>query len=220
MGRAVVICDFDGTVTETDNIISIMKKFAPKEWERLKDLVLSQKLSIQEGVGSMFSLLPSHLREDIVGFLKQTVVIRKGFPEFTEYCRSNDIPLYIVSGGLDFFVEPLLKGYVRQAEIYCNKADFKGNAIKINWPHSCDQYCDKDCGCCKPSIIRKLVEHDDKVVVIGDSITDLEAAKIADIVFARGFLAEKCSSLGIPYHEFNTFTECLELLSELKEVEV
>ena len=32
MRKPLIICDFDGTITTNDNIISIMKQFAPEEW--------------------------------------------------------------------------------------------------------------------------------------------------------------------------------------------
>ena len=38
----LIICDFDGTVTMNDNIVSMMKEFAPPEWLELKDGVLSK----------------------------------------------------------------------------------------------------------------------------------------------------------------------------------
>ena len=60
-----IFCDFDGTITNSDNIIAIMKQFAPPEWESIKDDVLAQRVSIQEGVGQMFALLPVELKEDI-----------------------------------------------------------------------------------------------------------------------------------------------------------
>ena len=51
-------------------------------------------------------------------------------------------------------------------------------------------------------------------IIIGDSITDLEAAKMADLVIARDFLIEKCEELGIPYVPFETFTDVTKLLKE------
>ena len=41
-----------------------------------------------------------------------------------------------------------------------------------------NQCTSQGCGCCKPSIIRTLLDQDAVSVVIGDSITDLEAAKL------------------------------------------
>lgn len=55
--KPIIFCDFDGTITNSDNIIAIMKKFAPPGWEELKDGVLKQKISISTGVGKMFSCL-------------------------------------------------------------------------------------------------------------------------------------------------------------------
>ena len=63
MTKLKIFCDFDGTITTTDNIISLMKKFAPPEWNSVKDSILAQEISIKQGVGELFRLLPSSLRE-------------------------------------------------------------------------------------------------------------------------------------------------------------
>ncbi|WP_433749168.1 2-hydroxy-3-keto-5-methylthiopentenyl-1-phosphate phosphatase [Falsibacillus pallidus] len=220
MSRTIVFCDFDGTVTENDNIISIMKKFAPDEWIGLKDAVLAQEISIQEGVGKMFSLLPSHLKQDIISYLEQSVQIRTGFQEFLQFCSERDIPVYIVSGGMDFFVHPLLKEFDSISGIYCNQADFDRERIRIDWPHTCGDECSGECGCCKPTIINQLSTEEDFKIVIGDSITDLKAALAADFVIARDFLAEKCEEHAIPHETFDTFHDCASILSKLEGVGV
>ncbi|MCA1319261.1 2-hydroxy-3-keto-5-methylthiopentenyl-1-phosphate phosphatase [Bacillus tianshenii] len=211
-GRPMIFCDFDGTVTDSDNIIAIMKKYAPSEWNELKDRVLSQEISIREGVGKMFSLLPSSQKEEISTYILENAVIRKGFREFVEYTDNQQIPLYIVSGGIDFFVKPLLRGIVPDARIYCNESDFSEESIKINWPHSCDEECQNECGCCKPSVIRKLADKETYKIVIGDSITDLQAAKMADKVIARDFLVEKCEQESITYEIFEDFFDVIRIL--------
>lgn len=216
MKHPIIFCDFDGTVTKKDNIISIMKQFAPPEWERWKDGVLSQSVSIQEGVGRMFALLPSSLRQEIVNFVLETAEIREGFGEFVQYTKSRNIPLYIVSGGIDFFVEPMLKPFGAIKGLYCNEADFSGETIHIRWPHGCDEECpSQNCGCCKPTIIRAMADPAAHTVVIGDSVTDFEAAKIADSVMARDYLSEKCTELSIPFQPFETFYDCIEILEKL-----
>ncbi|HZG73059.1 MAG TPA: 2-hydroxy-3-keto-5-methylthiopentenyl-1-phosphate phosphatase [Chondromyces sp.] len=215
MKKPIVFCDFDGTVTEKDNIINIMKQFAPPEWVKLKDGVLSQEISIQEGVGQMFQLLPSEKKEEIVEFVLGEAKIREGFKEFVAFTREHEIPLYIVSGGIDFFVEPLLKPYGPFEEIYCNKADFSGERIHIDWPYTCDEECgNQNCGCCKPSIMRKLTDNSYERIVIGDSITDLQAAKLADFVLARDLLLEKCKEMNLEHRPFTTFYDCINELEK------
>jgi len=212
--RPIIFCDFDGTITETDNIISLMKSFAPPEWEPIKDGILNQSLSIKEGVSKLFSLIPSSQKEEMIQYLLDTAIIRKGFKEFVEYTKEHEIPLYIVSGGIDFFVHPLLKDYGPFNGIYCNEANFNDSTIAIHWPHPCDDHCEsKGCGCCKPSILRMLsLTEDTEVIVIGDSVTDIEMAKLGDTVIARDYLAHTCEEKGIPYHPFESFHDCMDVI--------
>ena len=212
--QPMIFCDFDGTVTDSDNIIAIMKKYAPPEWNELKDKVLSQEISIREGVGKMFSLLPSSQKKELTAFILEHAALRKGFHEFVEYTTDQQIPLYIVSGGIDFFVEPLLEGLVPANHIYCNGSDFSDEFIEINWPHSCDEECKNDCGCCKPSVMRKLADKGAYKIVVGDSITDLQAAKMADCVIARDFLIEKCEEDSIAYEAFEDFFDVIKILKK------
>lgn len=218
MNKPVIFCDFDGTITNSDNIIAVMKKYAPPEWEAIKDDILGQKVSIQDGVGKLFSLLPSTSKDMIIQYLMKNAVIREGFKEFVAFTKENDITLYIVSGGIDFFVYPLLECLVEPEQIYCNGSDFSGETINILWPQACDDDCQNGCGCCKPSLIRKLAGPDDYKIVIGDSITDLQAAKLADEVIARDFLLEKCQELDLPHTPFTTFYDVIDVITKRLEV--
>jgi 2-hydroxy-3-keto-5-methylthiopentenyl-1-phosphate phosphatase len=215
MKKPIIFCDFDGTITNSDNIIAIMKQFAPPEWEAIKDDILAQRVSIQEGVGRMFALLPSRWKERITDFVLKNAVVRDGFSEFVAYTKQNDIPLYIVSGGIDFFVYPLLEGLVEKEQIFCNGSDFSRDTIKILWPHSCDEFCNNQCGCCKPSLLRKLGKNEQFKIVIGDSITDLQAAKLADHVIACDFLLEKCKELGLVHTPFSTFFDVIDFIKKM-----
>jgi len=216
--QLVLFCDFDGTITENDNIIAIMKQFAPPEWEGLKDDILAERISVQEGVGKMFSLLPSTLKDRIVDFLLGTARLREGFREFVAWTNEQGIPLYIVSGGIDFFVHPMLDGLIDKEHIFCNGSDFSGETIRITWPHACDNECQNGCGCCKPSLLRKLTRPNGYHVVIGDSITDLAAAKQADYVLARDFLLKKCQELDLPHAPFATFFDVMDHLQRMEVI--
>ncbi|MCC5802542.1 2-hydroxy-3-keto-5-methylthiopentenyl-1-phosphate phosphatase [Rossellomorea vietnamensis] len=215
MSLPVIFCDFDGTITETDNIISLMKAFAPPEWEPVKEDILSQSISIKEGVSKLFSLIPSSKKDEMIQYLMETAVIREGFKEFVDYTKVNEIPLYIVSGGIDFFVHPLLKEFGPFKAVYCNEAIFNDSNITIHWPYTCDVHCEnKGCGCCKPSILRALSLEDHEVIVIGDSVTDIEMAKLGDTVLARDYLARTCEEKEIPYHPFETFHDCIKVIEK------
>ncbi|MEY8347579.1 2-hydroxy-3-keto-5-methylthiopentenyl-1-phosphate phosphatase [Bacillus cereus] len=213
-----IFCDFDGTITNNDNIVSIMENFAPPKAEEIKRRILSQDLSIQDGVSQLFKLLPTTLHDNIIKFLKETANIRAGFQEFIQFINENNISFYVISGGMDFFVYPLLQELVPKQHIYCNTTDFSGKNIEVKWPHPCDEHCNYNCGLCKSTLIRNLSSRDDFHIVIGDSITDLQAAKLADKVFARDFLITKCQEHQIPYTAFETFYDIQAEVKQLLEV--
>lgn len=216
--RPVLFCDFDGTITSNDNIIEIMKKFAPPAWEQIKDRILAQSISIQEGVGRMFSLLPVTLKDEVVRYVMEHAAIRDGFSEFIQFTKAQELPLYIVSGGIDFFVYPKLAPFGLDGRIYCNGSDFTGETIHITWPHPCDEHCESgDCGCCKTTIMRGF-DDSDFHITIGDSITDLRAAKQADYVFARDYLKQKCEEQHIPYTSFETFYDIIGSLEAMLHI--
>jgi 2-hydroxy-3-keto-5-methylthiopentenyl-1-phosphate phosphatase len=212
--KQVIFCDFDGTITNQDNIVNIFKHFDPPGWEALKDDILARRISVRQGVGQMFSLLSTARKEEIVRYAVDQAEIRPGFEDFIRFCRSNDIRLLITSGGIDFFVYPILSRFAIPAEdIFCNGSDFSGETIRIVWPHPCDQHCDGDCGMCKTSVIRSYDEKEYERIVIGDSITDLAAAKLADFTIARDFLLEQCRKQGLSHQPFDTFYDVIEILS-------
>jgi 2-hydroxy-3-keto-5-methylthiopentenyl-1-phosphate phosphatase len=213
--QLILFCDFDGTITEKDNIVAIMRRFAPPEWEALTEQILTQKVSVREGVGKLFSLLPASLKQEIVDYIVKEASIRPGFAEFVRFCKEQGIELLITSGGIDFFVEPILAPFDLDVPIYCNGSDFSGERIAITWPHRCDEHCTNDCGMCKTTIIRRYDPGRYYRVVIGDSITDLAGAKIADFVIARSLLAEKCEELHLPYRRFATFHDVIGILQSL-----
>ena len=161
-----IFCDFDGTITNNDNIMSIMEKFAPPEAEEVKNRILSQELSIQEGVSQLFQFIPTNLHDEIIQFLIETAEIRNGFHEFIQFVNKNNISFYVISGGMDFFVYPLLQGIIPKEQIYCNETDFSSEFIAVKWPHPCDHHCQNHCGLCKSSLIRKLSNTNDFHIVI------------------------------------------------------
>ncbi len=106
----VIFCDFDGTITENDNIIAIIKHFNPHGWEKIANDVIAQRKSIRQGVGELFRLLPASMQKEVVDYAISNVRIRSGFKELLNYCKEQHIPFYVTSGGIDFF---RLSGFVR-----------------------------------------------------------------------------------------------------------
>ena len=104
--KVLIFSDFDGTITERDVIVSIMEQFAPSEWIEIKNKILYERsITLKDGVEKLFGLIDSDKKIEILDFVKAKIKLRKGFPEFLNFCHENSIEFNVVSGGLDFFID-------------------------------------------------------------------------------------------------------------------
>lgn len=212
--KRIVFCDFDGTITVNDNIIAIIKHFNPDGWEPIAEQTIATELTIKDGVGQLFRLLPSTMEREVIDFAISNARIRDGFAEFLNYCRQQNIEFYVTSGGIDFFVYPILSDFdIPEDHIYCNSSDFSGERIEILWPNPCDEHCTNDCGMCKTTIMRRFPADQYERIIIGDSVTDFEGAKLADVVFSRSHLTVKCNELGLAHTEYETFHDIIQAMN-------
>jgi 2-hydroxy-3-keto-5-methylthiopentenyl-1-phosphate phosphatase len=215
---SIIFCDFDGTITVSDNILAIMRHFEPPGWEDIVQQLMDKKLSIRQAVGAMFALLPTSRKDEIIHYSINNASIRDGFGDFVDYCKQNDITLLVTSGGIDFFIYPLLAPFpIPKEHIYSNASSFDGENIEILWPHPCDEHCDVDCGMCKTAIIRSYDSETYHRILIGDSVTDFAGAKLVDTIFARSHLIDLCDELGLSYTPFETFFDIINRLEQMSE---
>lgn len=203
-----VFCDFDGTITERDMIVTICEKFCPPEWTTIAKEILAQRKSVREGVAELFHMIPSSKKQEILDFARKVMKLRAGFPEFLDFCQQNGLLFTVCSGGIDFFVEPLMAPFQRQIhKIYSIPADFSGPTIALKHPYGCET-----CGTCK---VKVMAEYPETIkILIGDSITDLHGARHANVVFARDRLKGYLNKEKISYHPFETFFDIMTTLQK------
>lgn len=68
--------------------------------------------------------------------------------------------------------------------------------------------------------MNELSEPDQYIIMIGDSVTDVEAAKLSDLCFARDYLLNECKEHHlnhIPYHDFHEIKKAIEDVTEVKK---
>jgi 2-hydroxy-3-keto-5-methylthiopentenyl-1-phosphate phosphatase len=219
--QPVIFSDFDGTITERDVIQMIMEAFAPPVWKDIVAQILDARtLSIKDGVTQLFDLLPGSLHDDIVAFVKENVRFRPGFPEFLTFCQAKGIPFNVVSGGVDFFIEPVLAPYRDRLTLYCNRARMTPERIELSFPYGATD-CEpcNQCACCKIGILDRYSPETHYRIGIGDSITDLGMSRRADWTFARSRLIDYTAEAGIPTTPFETFYD-IQAALEAKLTEV
>jgi len=207
----IVICDFDGTLTEEDIGNAIMERFAPAEWMEWEKRWRAGELPTKENMEAQLNLISAPVSELLDWIQKQP--LRSGAGEFIQECRRRAVPFHLVSDGLDFYIDPILEANGLSALKYCaNSArQLETGKWRIDTPYS-STTCPRH-GCCKCRLINELdPEHKAMRVYIGDSYSDLCPSRMADTVFARDLLAKHCRETGMDFKPFDTFGDVMKQL--------
>ncbi len=215
----IVISDFDGTITTQDLVEALTTRVA-EENRDVVNRINRRELDLKTGLNVLFSRLRSQDRPLYEEELRNLARFRSGYQPFRAALTTAKIPFYIVSNGLDFMLEAVINYTAEETTTHCisNKARFDQPHITIEWQYPCTDPCPGGCGLCKHAVVSLLRErHQAPVVYIGDGITDINGAKNADRIYARGTLAQILNNEGLRYTAFDTFYDILGDLFSTEE---
>jgi 2-hydroxy-3-keto-5-methylthiopentenyl-1-phosphate phosphatase len=78
---------------------------------------------------------------------------------------------------------------------------------RLEFPHE-DRCCPcSTCGVCKQAPIKEARHAGRTAVLVGDGTSDRKAALLADLVFAKGRLAQWCAREEVPHRRFGTLAD-------------
>jgi 2-hydroxy-3-keto-5-methylthiopentenyl-1-phosphate phosphatase len=211
--KLVVLCDFDGTITEIDTAEYVLTKFAQGDWKSIDRRFEDGEITLEEGLQQEFALVKA-TRKQILDELAEIVTFRPHFEEFAEYCRTHEFPLIIVSAGLDFVIKHYLqqKGWMHLATTYTAQTKFQNGRIEFIFPKPID---DKSINF-KHDLVRRCKKEGNRVLYIGDGGGDYAAAKESDTFFviSGSRLEQLCRSGNDDCLSVSDFQEIMEYLQE------
>jgi 2,3-diketo-5-methylthio-1-phosphopentane phosphatase len=203
--QVVVLCDFDGTICTANTMDFLYRKFAgcgmafAEKWER-------GEISTAEEIRSTFATVDAS-REEMEQALS-TLEIDEGFHHFLAYCHQRGYHVAVVSDGLEWYIEYILGQHgISDLPIYANRIHFENAGFRFEFPWFHEDTPLR--GVSKPRILLSYQDQGKKVVYIGDGKSDTDAIHEADLVYARGWLAEHCTELGIEAVVFDRFDELI-----------
>lgn len=206
----IIFSDFDGTVATCDVGNRLFHHFSHGKSEEPVNRWKADEIDSRQCLLEESELIDDLTEETLHRFLNG-FEIDPGFPGFVDMCRNRRLPFYILSDGLDIYINRLLQNNdLLGLPVLANQAWLENGRLKINWPylaHSCGS-----CGNCKGYHIRRLTQSGQKAVYIGDGKSDLCAVPEADITIAKGFLADYCRREGIDFLPFDDFSAITEML--------
>ena len=151
-------------------------------------------------------------RNTLKEFVRQTATLRDGFKTLFEFCTSENIPLVIVSLGLDFYIEALLeKEDLETIPFFAADTSFTKKGIEYSYRYKWEGcWQPGNCKCLVLDLYRGLGYN--TVLFAGDGNSDICPAKKSDVVFARRFLETHLSQNGLSFYKLSDFSHVIEVL--------
>lgn len=207
----LILIDFDGTITKNDVGALLFKTFSKAESRKIVSLWLKGEISSKECLQRECELIRIS-RSELRKFALSQKIDGK-FPAFVDLCNREKIALTILSDGLDFYIELILKkNGLGELPFFSNLLKFEGRKLKPEFPYF-DRGCGR-CGNCKRYHLKNLKRPNQKVVYIGDGLSDRCAVTEADFVFAKNDLRRFCEEESIKHYLFHNFGDVVQTFRE------
>jgi len=222
----VVLSDWDGTITNFDSndYLTDNLGFGQQKRRDLNIEILQGHITFRDAFRSMLESVPTPF-DECVRVLKNNITLDPGFEEFFKWCKDNGVPVIIVSSGM----APLIRGvlsnligeeYAKTIDIISNEVDLKADgswSIKFRHP-------DSGFGHDKSQAILPYREltHRPTLFFFGDGVSDMSAARHADVLFVKNDKPEGQNDLaayvkkeGIKHILFKEFSDALPIVQSV-----
>jgi 2-hydroxy-3-keto-5-methylthiopentenyl-1-phosphate phosphatase len=206
-----VYVDFDGTIAPADPTDALFDRFCDPSWREIEEEWHQGRCTARACMARQVDLLratPAAIDEQLA-----TVAIDPQFPAFVDLCRRWDMPVVVLSDGLDRVVGGVLRAAGINLPFYANRLEWLGgDRWNLAFP-----YARKDCaaslGNCKcshrvPPGLPRGVD-----IMVGDGRSDFCIAESSHLVLAKGRLGGHCRSKGIAHWPIGGFGDAVPFLA-------
>ena len=202
-----LLTDFDDTAAVQNVAELLLHRFGSSTWTDVRQQFRDGKLTLKEYQEITFRDIRAD-RPAMQHFVREHATLRPWFRELYRFCLERDIPFAVVSQGLDFYISALLErdGF-GDVPIYAVDTTFHDGQIAYHYNHAYPGA--ESQGNSKAFVVEGFQQRGYYVVYAGDGISDLEASRKADLVFAHRTLARYCDDEGIPFQPFEDYKSVL-----------
>jgi 2-hydroxy-3-keto-5-methylthiopentenyl-1-phosphate phosphatase len=141
----------------------------------------------------------------------ERVKIRPGFRELLEYCVKKGYKIVIVSNGLRFYIEAILKSLrvkgLKGLEIYAAQNDFYTGGVKVAYIGPDGTELESGF---KEAYMAMLLKKGYRVIYLGNGDSDIYPARQAKYVFATDQLLKRCRAEKLDCIPFNDFFDVIK----------
>jgi 2,3-diketo-5-methylthio-1-phosphopentane phosphatase len=208
----LILCDFDGTITERDVTDLVWGAWIPPaERDRMVNEVVSGRWTMYQYIAHGYSFV-SVAPDELLSQLNVQVQIRAGWRRFVGTTKASKAKLHIVSNGLDMYIRNFVPASI---PVSCFSAQFD-RFYRVRLPEGCDLSNGEEF---KVNCVRQLIAEsgNKRVVYVGDGRADFEPALLCHNIFAvrESRLALLCRAHSIAMVEFDSFDTVIDCLNSV-----
>ncbi|KDQ09888.1 hypothetical protein BOTBODRAFT_36700 [Botryobasidium botryosum FD-172 SS1] len=222
----VMLSDWDGTITTFDSNDYLTDNYGfgyPKRRDMNKE-ILSGKLTFRDGFREMLKSIPESF-EECKQILKDNITLDLGFRKFHDWCKENGIPIIIVSSGMAPLIRAVLSNLIGEED--AKNIDIIANDVRIDQTGKWEiifRHPESGYGHDKSQAILPYrdLPHSPTLFFFGDGVSDMSAARHADVLFVKNDkgeglndLAEYCKMEGIKHILFKDFSQALPIVQSV-----
>jgi len=209
-----VFCDFDGTFAVQDVGSTLAKRYAAERRPAQLARLARGEITAWEYNLQILDRLP--VSKAATDQFLETVELDPGAKPLLAFCQLQGLPFRILSDGFDYNLDRLQEIHEVRFAYHANRLRFEHDLWRIE-----ASLRDPSCGCgtgnCKRARIDayRAKHPGTRIVHIGNGrVSDLCGALAADLVFAKGTLAEALVERETPFERFETLRDVVRSLSQ------
>jgi len=213
--KTLVQCDFDNTIAEFDVSFMLLDAFADGDWRPFLEEYREHRIPVGVFSQRTFAMIKADEKTMLdYLFAGNRVSIRPGFKELLDLCSRKGFEFVIVSNGLRFYIEAVLKHIgVSGIEVFAAHTEFKPDGLKITYIAPDGQPVIDNF---KRLYVERHKNQGYRVIYIGDGYSDIAPASLTDHIFARDDLLAHCRENNLkctPFDDLNDVVRGLEKIA-------
>jgi len=212
MKKTIIQCDFDGTITEEDASFYLLDAYAEGDWRSILQEYKEGRITVGEFNTRAFAMIKQD-EATLLSELDKNVRIRPGFRELLDYSTYRGFRFAIVSNGLQFYIEAILRALgIEGIEVRAATNRFAADGVHVQYIAPDGRVLQDGF---KEAYIKLFLSEGYRVVYVGNGTSDSYASRHAHIVFATGDLLSYYLRHELPCIPFNDLTEVVDGLARL-----
>jgi 2-hydroxy-3-keto-5-methylthiopentenyl-1-phosphate phosphatase len=211
--KTAVQIDFDGTVTIEDVSFLLLDTYVGNEWRKHLDAYSTGDITVGTFNKKVFGMMKAD-RKTMTDFVLSSprVKLRPGFKELIDYCRKVGYKTLIVSNGLTFYIEALLKSMgIENLEVHAAENNFYKGGMDVKYLGPDGKELETGF---KEAYTNDLRKQGYNVIYIGNGTSDIHPARIAQQIFACEDLLKACNTEKLACHPFTDFFQVVKMLKK------